>query len=88
MYDCGPAVINNAVPRYRASAERVLDAVLPGWRDGITREWGWTDDEGTPVYGPIDKRLDAQEYADLAGGDMHSRLAWVGPWLPVEEGTQ
>lgn len=66
--------------------ERILTKSLRGRlraleeMEGAEQEWGWTDSEGT-VFGPVDSKLDAQEFADAAGGSLRSRSSWVGPWL-------
>ncbi len=69
---------------HRLRAQQVLAAQFgPGWRDGISREWGnlWPDGEVTSPG----KHEDAARMLADAGQPLRSR--WVGPWLPVEDET-
>jgi hypothetical protein len=62
----------------------VLDAVLPGWREGITRDLAWQDQRNGLIQRSPHDLLTTQGFC----GNHDAVVArWVGPWLPVEDGT-
>jgi hypothetical protein len=75
---------------YREQAGVVLDAVLPGWREGITREWQTTHmGKRVGIAGDLGKARDerADWSRDVPEEELGFAARWVGPWLPVEDGT-
>jgi hypothetical protein len=81
----------NMQPIAALAVEAALDAVLPGWREGITREFGLVLD-GDDDQEPMNVSADREETEDikLPGDATVQRwtFRWVGQWLPVEDGTQ
>lgn len=67
--------------------DAVLDAVFPGWREGITREWRVAHRDGGYVNGVTGPQLAERFAAKCPTSECVVESRLLGPWVPVEEGT-